>query len=91
MTKVKVSFLKDLVKLRASREIELVLVLPAEVIVPLVRGKVVDLLEVLDSKGMEILEEEVLLYAAGVITGTLESVGRVAMDVLHVDMWDIEL
>ena len=46
MTKVKVSHLKDLTILRASKEAKLVLVLLVEALVPLARGEVVDLLKV---------------------------------------------
>ena len=43
MTKVNVSNFKDLERLRASKEVKLILVLPAENLVPLGKGKVVDL------------------------------------------------
>ncbi|KAM1318631.1 hypothetical protein ACFX2H_003743 [Malus domestica] len=64
MIKVKVSLLNDLARLRALREVELVPVLLAEVLVPLVRGEVVDFQEVLDSRGREMLNDEVIICAA---------------------------
>ena len=84
MTKVKVSHLKDLARLRASKEAKLVPVLLVEALVPLARGEVVDLLVVPDSRGMEMLVEEMYLCAIGAITCTLESVGEEAADTLHV-------
>ena len=54
-----------------------------EALVPLARGEVVDLLVVPDSRGREILVEEMYLCAIGAITGTLESVGEEAVDALH--------
>ncbi|KAM1056883.1 hypothetical protein EV1_029970 [Malus domestica] len=91
MIKVKVSHLNDLARLRALKEVELVPVLLTEVLVLLVRGEVVDFQRVIDFKGREILEEKVLICAADVIIGILESVGGVAVDVLLVGSWDMEL
>ena len=91
MIKVKVSLLKDLVRLRALRGVELVPVLLTEVLVPLVKWEVVDFQEVLDSKDRDMLEEEVLICVADVIIGILGRVGEAAVDVLLVGRWDIEL
>ena len=57
MTKLKVSHLKDLARLRASKEVKLVPALLVEALVPLARGEVVDLLEVVgdDNKLKDVL------------------------------------
>ncbi|KAM1141115.1 hypothetical protein ACFX19_041824 [Malus domestica] len=84
MTKVKVMCLKNLARLRASKEVELILVLPVEVLVPLVRCEVEDLLEILDYRGEVTLVEEMYLCVVSAISYTLESVGKKAEDALYV-------
>ena len=91
MTKVKVICLKNLARLRTSKEVELILVLSAEIFVPLVRCEVVDLLEILDYRGEVTLVEGMYLCAVSAITYTLDRVGEKTDDALHVDKWDIEL
>ena len=54
-----------------------------------VRGEVVDLLVVPDSRDMEMLVEEMYLCAVGAIKDTLKSVGEDAVDALHVVRWAV--
>ncbi|KAM1231067.1 hypothetical protein ACFX2G_042050 [Malus domestica] len=87
--KLKIRHIKDLDKLRTSKEVKLELILPAEVLVPLVRGEVIDLLVNPDLRDKVTRVEEMYLYAVGTIIDTLESVG--SSECVHVDRWDIEL
>ena len=54
---------------------KLELIFPAEVLVPLVRGEVIDLLVILDLRDKVTLVEEMYLCTVGTLLGTLESVG----------------
>ena len=73
--KLNIRHIKDLGRLRASKEVKLELIFPAEVLVPLVRGEVIDLLVIPDLRNKVTLVEEMYLCTVGTILGTLESVG----------------
>ncbi|KAM2005480.1 hypothetical protein ACFX15_000657 [Malus domestica] len=73
--KLKIRHIKDLERLRASKEVKLELILPAEVSVPLVKGEVIDLLVTPDLRDKVTLVEEMYLCVVGTIIDTLESVG----------------
>ena len=48
MIKLMIRHIKDIERFRASKEVKLELILPAEVLMPLVRGEVMDLLVIPD-------------------------------------------
>ncbi|KAM2105135.1 hypothetical protein ACFX1R_015671 [Malus domestica] len=87
--KLKIRHIKDVERLRASKEVKLELILPAEVLVPLVRGEVIDLRVIPDLKDKVTRVREMYLCAIGIISDTLESVG--ISECVHVDGWDIDV
>ncbi|KAM2279881.1 hypothetical protein ACFX1S_040662 [Malus domestica] len=84
MIKVKVSHLKDFVKLRASKEVELILILLAGFsAIGLRRGGRFNGGPKSPKQGY--IGKGNVLCAVGTIMDTLESVDEEAVDVLHVD------
>ena len=90
MTKVKVKHRLGPVRLRTSREVELVLVLRVVASVPLGRVVEVDFLVALEARGRAMVGEAEPQFVVGVTTGISVSVDVVAMVASHVDRWDIE-
>ena len=84
MIKANDSHLRDLDRLRVLRKVELALVLPAGVLVPLARGEVAGLLGDLAFIGQESRVVQALPYAVSAIIGILESLVEVAAVVIHV-------
>ena len=91
MTRIKAGHLENLERFGISKEVKLILVLLAKVLMPLTRGEVIDVLVIPDLRDKVILVKEMYLWAVGTIMDTFENVGEKAVDALQVDRWDIEL
>ena len=83
--------IKNIERFGTSKEVKLILVLLAKVLMPLTRSEVIDVLVIPDLRDKVILVKEMYLWAVGTIMDTFENVGEKAVDALQVDRWDIEL